>query len=279
MGFTGKPQDEAARLETLISCSVLDTEQEQIYDDITRQLSVACSVPMAIIGLVDSERLWVKSSVGFDAAELPRGDSFCSHTIMQRDPLVVPDALADQRFAENALVSGEPKVRFYAGTPIVMPGGQVIGTVAVMDVCSREMTSEQIETLLAMGRQVANLLELRRRLHQQDVACKRLEQTIERLNLVVEAANAGVWDLDLGLRSVFLSPRVFDMIGLPNTSGQVSLAGIWPIVHPDDRRNLIRAAVGQLRRGSPFEHEFRCRHAVLGWRWFSARALSVWLDP
>lgn len=275
MGFTGKPQGEAARLETLSSCSVLDTEQEQVYDDITRLLSVACSVPMAIIGLVDSERLWIKSSVGFQAAELPRGDSFCSHTIMQRDPLVVPDTLADQRFAENALVAGESKIRFYAGTPIVMPDGQAIGTVAVMDVHSREMTSEQTETLVAMGRQVASLLELSRRMHQQDVDCKRLEQTIERLNLVVEAASAGVWDLDLGLHSVFLSPRVFDMIGLPNTSGQVPLAGILPIVHPEDRRKLIRAAVGQLRRGSPFEHEFRCRHAVLGWRWFSARALSA----
>lgn len=275
MGSAGKPQDEAIRLETLPNCRALDAEPERVYDDITRLLSVACRVPMAIVVLVDDDRLLVKSGTGFERAELPRGDSFCSHTALQRDPLVVLDALADQRFAENVLVTGEPQVRFYAGTAIVMPDGQVIGTVAVMDVRSRELTSEQTETLLAMGRQVASLLELRRRLHQQDVDRKSLEQTIERLNLVVEATSAGIWDLDLGLRSVFLSPRVFDMIGLPNTSGQVPLPGIWPIVHPDDRRELIRAAVGQLRRGSPFEHEFRCRHAVAGWRWFSVRALSA----
>ncbi|MGK0201576.1 MAG: signal transduction histidine kinase/CheY-like chemotaxis protein/PAS domain-containing protein [Planctomycetota bacterium] len=275
MRSVGKPPDEAIRLETLHSCKILDSEPELVYDDITRLLSLACDVPMAVIALVDDERVWSKSNAGFAGVDVSRDDSFCSHTILQSDALIVPDTLQDRRFAESVLVTGKSNLRFYAGTAIVMSDGQAIGAVAVMDVRPREMTSEQIETLLAMGRQVASLLELRRRMHQQEVDRKRLEQTTERLNLVVEAASAGIWDLDLGLHSVFLSPRVFDMMGLSNTSGQVPLAGIWPLVHPDDRRKLVRAAVGQLRRGSPFEHEFRCRHVEDGWRWFSARALSA----
>ena len=275
MRSAGKPKDEAIRLETLYSCKVLDTEPERVYDDITRLLSLTCNVPMAVISLVDGDRLWLKSNVGVGELELTRDEGFCSHAILQRETLIVPDTLADPRFANSPLVTDEPKLRFYAGSPIVMPNGQCIGAVAIMDVRPRELTSEQRETLLALARQVASQLELRRRMHEQDIVHQRLEQSTERLNLVVEAASAGIWDLDLGLRSVFLSPRVFGMIGLSNSSGNVPLAGIWPLVHPDDQRCLMRAAVGQLRRGTPFEREIRCRHAEDGWRWFYVRAVCT----
>lgn len=275
MQSAGISEDEAGRLETLRSCKVLDTKAEVVYDDITRLLAITCDMPMTVISLVDEDRLWFKSQVGFEGAEALRELGFCSHAILQRDVLLVSDTLAHDCFRDNPMVVGEPKLRFYAGTPIVMPNGHAIGAVAVMDVRPRELTREQRETLLAMGRQVASHLELRRRMIEQEVVCQRLQQATERLDLVIEAANAGIWDLDLALRSMYLSQRVFHMLGLSTTSGHAPLAGIWPLLHPSDRRHVARAAVRQLRRGSAFDCEFRCRHVVDGWRWYRARATAA----
>lgn len=265
--------DEDERLKTLRSCSVLDSEPEAVYDDITRLLALTCDVPMAVISLVDDDRQWFKSSIGIDCSEAPRDIGFCAHAIVDRETLVVPDTLLDERFHDNPQVIGPPHIRFYAGTPIVMQDGHAIGAVAVMDTKTRELTREQHETLLAMGRQVASHLELRRRMRDQHDVHRRLQRTTERLDLVIEAACEGIWDLDVPLQSLHLSPRVFAMLGLSNTSGSVPLAGIWPIVHPDDRRTLQRAVVRQLRRGGTFDYEFRCRHMDDGWRWFRARAV------
>jgi signal transduction histidine kinase/ActR/RegA family two-component response regulator len=275
MQSAGRTEDEAGRLETLRSCKVLDTEPEVVYDDITRLLAITCDMPMTVISFVDEDRLWFKSQVGFDSTEALRELGFCSHTILQRDVLLVSDTLNNECFQDNPMVVEGPKLRFYAGTPIVMPNGHAIGAVAIMDVRPRELTREQRETLLAMGRQVASHLELLRRMCEQEVVCQRLQQATERLDLVIEAANAGIWDIDLALRSVYLSQRVFHMLGLSTTSGHAPLAGIWPLLHPNDRRHVARAAVRQLRRGSAFDCEFRCRHVVDGWRWYRARATAA----
>jgi len=270
-----RPHDEAARLLTLRSCDVLDSEPEAVYDDITRLLALTCDVPMAVISLVDEDRQWFKSSIGIDCSEAPRDIGFCAHAIVGREPLVVRDATLDERFHDNPQVVGAPHIRFYAATPIVMPDGHAIGAVAVMDTRPRNLTHEQHETLSAMARQVASHLELRRRMRDQRDMHRRLERTTERLDLVVEAACEGIWDLDLGMQSLYLSPRVFALLGLSNTSGSVPLAGIWPILHGDDQRTVKREVVRQMRRGRTFDCEFRCRHAVDGWRWFRARAVAA----
>lgn len=273
---SGDPrQREAKRLESLRSCRVLDSQPEQVYDDLTRIVANVCDVPMAAIVLVDEDRVWLKSMLGMSADEFPRAGSMCEAVVEERGLMVVTDIEQDPRCADGRLSPLDPRARFYAGMPIIMVDGQVIGALVVMDVAPRDLGEVQRETLEAMGRQVASLLELRQRAYQRDLDKKRLEQTTERLNLVVDAASAGIWDLDLGLRSVYLSPRLFDMLGLPNTMGHMPLSGVWPLVHPEDRRKLIRAAVGQLRSGEPFEHEFRCLHATDGWRWFHARALRA----
>jgi PAS domain S-box-containing protein len=270
-----RPPDEDARLRTLRSCDVLDTGPEAVYDDVTRLLSLTCDVPMAVVTLVDEHRQWFKSAVGVDCAELPRENGFCAQAVADCGELIVEDTLQDERFREHAMVVGAPHVRFYAGAPIVMPDGQTVGAVAVLDTRPRQLTSAQLETLAAMARQVQNHLELRRRIRSQDETRVRLEQATERLDLVVEASSEGIWDLDLGMRSLFLSPRVFAMLGLSSATGAVPLAGIWPIVHPEDRRGIRRAVVQRMRCGEPFEHEFRCRIADDGWRWFRARAVAA----
>ena len=157
-----KPRNEAARLEALRQYNVLDTEAEQSFDDLAFLASHVCGTPIALITLVDQDRQWFKSAVGFPARETPRDISFCAHAILQAGPTLVRDALDDERFADNPLVTAAPRIRFYAGTPLVTPEGFPLGTLCVIDRVPRELKPAQLEALRALGRQVMAQLELRR---------------------------------------------------------------------------------------------------------------------
>jgi len=124
---------EEMRLAALHSYEILDTPNEARFDRIVRMASRLFGSPIALISLVDRDRQWFKAAVGLSAKETPRNISFCTHAIQQRDVFIVPDAAADPRFADNPLVVNEPRIGFYAGAPILTPGGHAIGTVCVID--------------------------------------------------------------------------------------------------------------------------------------------------
>jgi GAF domain-containing protein len=133
------PADEDARLQALRELLILDTPPEERYDRITRFAMSEFEVPIATISLVDRDRQWFKSNFGFDACETSRDLSFCGHTILERQYLVVPDALKDERFRDNPLVSGPPWIRFYVGAILRLPYGPAVGTLCLMDRCPREI--------------------------------------------------------------------------------------------------------------------------------------------
>ena len=175
------PPDEDARLAELRSCNILDTLAEKEYDDLTRLAARICGTPTALISLVDRDRQWFKSRVGLDATETPRDWAFCAHAIHDQEPLIVPDALEDERFRDNPLVTAAPNIRFYAGTPLRTGAGHALGTLCVIDYERRQFTAGQKEDLEILGRQVTALLDLRRK-------TRRLAELNEEKNLLLGAA-------------------------------------------------------------------------------------------
>jgi hypothetical protein len=164
MRFAPTPANEAERLEALRSCGILDSEPEPQFDEIAKLASQLCAVPMALVSLIDADRQWFKSKVGVAATETPRDVSFCGHAIASGEPLIVPDALADDRFFDNPYVVDDPSIRFYAGIPLVLEGGLSAGTLCVLDRVPRDITPGQFDALCMLARQVTTELKLRRRL-------------------------------------------------------------------------------------------------------------------
>lgn len=127
------PDNEAERLAALHALLILDTPPEQRFDKIVQFAATEFDVPIAMISLVDADRLWLKARIGIALCETGRDTSMCSHAILQPDIMVVPDTLADPRFADNPLVTGAMNVRFYAGAPLAMASGLRLGTLCLID--------------------------------------------------------------------------------------------------------------------------------------------------
>ena len=158
------PKDEPERLADLQAYKVLDTPAESAFDNLTSLAALICDTPIALISLVDSHRQWFKSKVGVEVSETPRDVSFCAHAIMKPDIFVIRDAHKDPRFASSPLVTDSPKIRFYAGAPIVSPENHILGTLCVIDHVPRKLTPEQTEALQALSRQIMIQLQMRRKM-------------------------------------------------------------------------------------------------------------------
>jgi hypothetical protein len=155
------PSNEALRLDALRRYQVLDTEAEACYDDLTKLAAFVCGTPIALVSLVDENRQWFKSRVGLDVSETPRNIAFCSHAILEDTPLVVPNALEDERFHDNPLVTQAPHIRFYAGCPLITAEGFRLGSFCVIDREPRQLDAGQLEALSTLSRQIIRLFELR----------------------------------------------------------------------------------------------------------------------
>jgi GAF domain-containing protein len=155
--------NEKTRLKVLWQYEVLDTIPEALFDDLTELAARICEAPIAMISLIDEKRQWFKSKIGVSINETSRDVSLCSHAIRQSDLFIVPDATKDPRFAQNPLVTSDPKIRFYAGAPLITPDGYALGTLCVIDKVPRELRTDQKQALRILARHVVSQLELRKR--------------------------------------------------------------------------------------------------------------------
>lgn len=156
------PADESERLQALINYDVLDTEEEETFDELTELASLICDRPIALVSLIDKDRQWFKSHHGLDARETKRDYAFCAHAILGDDIFEISDSRKDKRFVDNPLSAGEPHVIAYAGTPLKTPDGYNIGTLCVIDHKPGELSNDQQRQLTLIGKQVVAQLELRK---------------------------------------------------------------------------------------------------------------------
>ncbi|MCL1499495.1 sensor domain-containing diguanylate cyclase [Xanthomonas nasturtii] len=155
------PANEDERVVALHAYDLLDTPPEPSYDAFTAIAAAVCRAPMALISLVDTHRQWFKSRIGMQPAETPRELSFCAHAILEPDQVMeVGDTHLDARFVSNALVTGEPQIRFYAGAPLLTSDGIALGTLCVLDRSPRRLSVAERDALQALARQVVSTLEL-----------------------------------------------------------------------------------------------------------------------
>ncbi|MBE7158370.1 MAG: PAS domain S-box protein, partial [Rhodospirillales bacterium] len=145
------PCAELDRLRALMSCELLDTRAAPEFDQITALAAETFGVPVALITLVDAERQWFKSSHGLDVTETPRDQAFCAHTILDHQPLIVPDAQLDPRFTDNPLVTGAPHIRFYAGAPLTTHEGHNLGALCLIDFAPRSFSEADAARLTRLA--------------------------------------------------------------------------------------------------------------------------------
>lgn len=157
-----KPKNEVQRIKILWQYDVLDTVPEQVFDDFTSLAALICGAPVSLISLVDEDRQWFKSKLGVSVNETSRDISMCAHAILQGDLFIVSDATKDRRFKDNPLVVSEPKIRFYAGAPLISPEGLALGTLCVIDQVPRQLTATQQQALRVLARIVMTQLNFRR---------------------------------------------------------------------------------------------------------------------
>lgn len=155
-------ENEEHRLRSLQLYDILDTATEQAFDNLTQLASMICETPISLVSIVDSERQWFKSRHGLEATETPREQAFCAHAILSDEVMIVPDAKKDHRFVDNPLVAGGPKIRFYAGAPLQLANGAVLGTLCVIDHKPRTLSVNQMQSLMIIRDAVVAQLELRR---------------------------------------------------------------------------------------------------------------------
>ena len=216
------PENESKRIEALRHYFLLGTEAEPAFDELARLAAFVCAAPIALITFLDSERLWLKSGIGWEGAPIPRETSFCAYAILEEGVFVVEHSEQDERFASNAYVAGEPRIRFYAGAPLTTADGLRLGTLCVMDRTTRRLTLEQQSALETLAQQVMTQLELRRHLVELAQTLEENKRTQDRLKTsevfyqtLVETLPQNIFRKDVDGRFTFANQRFCQAVGKP----------------------------------------------------------------
>ena len=272
MQIAPPPLNEAARLCFLASLNILDTPPEESFDRITRLTRTLLGVPIALVSLVDLNRQWFKSCQGLDVTETPRDMAFCAHALHVEDALVIPNAKADPRFADNPLVTGKPSIHFYAGVPLRFADGLTVGTLCALDTTPRRLSEEQLGAL----RDLARIVE--RELMQRSLAIDaRVVEEAERraktssesqFRAVFRETPSGEAILDLDGRFLEVNRELCAISGY--NAEELVLMKAEQIMHPADM-DLASTRLRELVEG-------QLKHFTLEGRLVTRQGGQVWVE-
>lgn len=173
-----RPDNEEQRLQALAKYQIAGTPPEFAYDAITELAAEICGCPVAVMGMIEDTREWLKSKYGLPAelTEVPRDITVCATTVCMNDLLYVPDLTKDARFKDLGTVAGPPHIRFYCGMPLITSEGYALGSLCIIDFQPREITPAQRESVRRLSQQAVAQLELRRQLLERDAVLDELNQ-------------------------------------------------------------------------------------------------------
>ena len=210
------PNDPDARTRALLSYAILDTSPEAAFDDLARLASQICGTPSALITFIDDHRQFLKASIGENrASDYTLDAGFCPFTVAKRSLLLIPDTLADPRFADHPASHADPAIRFYAGVPIFSHDDYALGTLCVIDYQPRELMPDQIEALQVLGRQVESQLDLRRLAETANKAEAAARRSEARLQGIADALPVLIAYVDAAGRYQFNNIAYEEWVGLP----------------------------------------------------------------
>lgn len=266
---------EDSRLEILRNFEILDTNDEKDLNDIVTLIATICHVPIALISLVDEHRQWFKARVGIDIRETPREHAFCAHAIEQNDVMIIPDALADERFASSPLVTGSMGIRSYAGMPLITTDGYTLGTLCIMDRKPLHLTDFQCLSLRTLARNVIKQIELKYMARQMDERAHTLEESNIKLAILnresrsnldrikalqdqleirerqyremVENATDLIYELNTDGYFSFVNPVMERVSGY--TREELFAMPYWELVYPEHRERIFRFYKEQRKSG------------------------------
>ena len=266
---------ERERIAALRAYGVLHTPPESAYDELVGLAARLCDTPIALISLVADDEQWFKARVGLEAPSTARDLSFCDHAMRGEAVMVVPDATLDPRFSDNALVTGAPHIRFYAGAPLVSPDGQPLGSLCVIDSRPRPegLTDLQEHTLTVLAHQVVTLMELRRAEAGRDRADDRLAESEAKFGAIADSMPQMVWSTRPDGFHDYYNARWYEFTGVP--SGSTDGEGWNGMFHPDDQPRAWSQWRHSLSTGEPYEIEYRLRHRSGVYRWTLGRAIPI----
>ena len=251
------PPNEKDRLEALKSYHILDTLSEADYDRLTQLAALICDTPISLVTLIDEKRQWFKSKTGFNIPETPREIAFCQHAILQPDLFEIEDAIKDDRFINNPLVTGDPNIRFYAGYPLIDPDGFALGTLCVIDRKPRRLTDKQQQGLKLLSEEILSLILGKRQL-----------ESIENFEKLFNLSNDLICVTSADGFFKKTSPSFETLLGWDEKFLREN--SFFTLIHPDDLENTKKEMVKQASGVSTinFTQRFRTKNGqykILQW--------------
>lgn len=268
------PENEAARQLALEATALLSRGAEERFDRITRLARHTFTVPIALMSLIDRDKQLFKSRQGLDALETSRDVSFCGHTILSDEPLIIENALKDKRFADNPLVTGAPNIRFYAGIPLHTGSGHRIGSLCLIDSQPRTFSDEQVEILSDLAAMVEELIQTdsdsRTSRTELELALRESER---RARLVIEGTGVGIWQWNVQSGETVFNERWAHIVGYTlEELSPVSIDTWMSLAHTDDLARseaLLNAHFAGEKES--YDCKARMRHKQGHWVWVHDR--------
>ncbi|MEX1010640.1 MAG: ATP-binding protein [Balneolaceae bacterium] len=270
---------EEKRNQLLIELGLLDSEPEKAYDDITDLAADIMKAPISLISLLDSKRQFLKSNHGLEIRETPIEHSFCAHAIRTPDEtMVIEDVRKDPRFENNPLVTGDPKIIFYAGVPLLASDGIALGSLCVIGREPKKPTARQLSMLRKLAGQVVQLIELRRREKEAATLVLSLQKSHEHYQLVNRATSDALWDFNALTGELEWGSGFLTLFGYDPEEIQPDFNFMAEKIHPEDRERFVRTAQSYLAGSDNREkwsEEYRFQKADGSYAFVHDKALFI----